>query len=384
MLIMATLPQSQSRWTNAFLDPMRQTGDPLADQAVGQVFAGGNIQSVNGLMQTLVENDGLVPESLPAAIRDYLAASGQLPEWADPALIRTGEQIFWRYGPQVIANLFCYSLPFCYAARKGVQVLWLTSRLYSNPTRRIIETAQAVVDVMQAGGLAPGGTGVRTAQKVRLMHAGVRYQIKAYQGWNPDFGTPVNQEDLAGTLLSFSWVVIDGLRRLGFPLTPAEQEAYLHSWKVVGHILGIRPDLIPSDVADAGALAQTIQHRQYAACPEGQGMAAALVGMMQQYVPGNLFDRTPAALIRYLLGDAHSDLLAIERTPAAEVLFEPLRSIDRILNQDLHAQAPVARLAEIFSRKLIDGLLWVARGGKRIPFTIPTELRQAWGVNWTA
>src|SRR5581483_7387456 len=134
------------------------------------------------------------------------------------------------YGPQVILNLFCYSLPFCYAARKGVQVVWLTSRRYTNPTRRIIETAQMVVDVMRPGGLSAGGTGVKTAQKVRLMHAGVRHQIHAYTGWNAEFGEPINQEDMAGTLMSFSWVVVDGLRRLGMGLNDAEAEAYLHAW----------------------------------------------------------------------------------------------------------------------------------------------------------
>ncbi|HUI54148.1 MAG TPA: oxygenase MpaB family protein [Bryobacteraceae bacterium] len=381
---MSTTPPPQPAWTNDLLDRMRGQADPLADQAVGQVFADGEIQAVNSLMQRLVENDGIPPDGLPDVIHAYLDQSDQLPEWADAALIKTGEDVFWKYGPQVIATLFCYSLPFCYAARKGVQVLWLTSRLYSNPTRRIIETAQMVVDVMRPGGLAAGGAGVRTAQKVRLMHAGVRRQIHAYQGWNPDFGEPINQEDMAGTLLSFSWVVVDGLRRLGIPVEDGEAEAYLHSWRVVGHILGIRPELMPTNMAGAATLAHTIQQRQYAACPEGQGMTAALIGMMQQYIPGNIFDSIPAALIRYLLGDANADLLAVEHKPPADVLIEPLRLIDAVVGKDLNASAPFARISEVFSRKLIDGIVWAGRGGKRIPFTIPTELRQAWGVNWTA
>src|SRR5262245_15657081 len=78
-------------------------------------------------------------------------------------------------GPEIIMTLFCYGLPSCYAAAKGVQVLALTTRLFSNPTRRVIETAQMVVDVMAPGGLAARGRGIRTAQKVRLMHAAVRY-----------------------------------------------------------------------------------------------------------------------------------------------------------------------------------------------------------------
>jgi ER-bound oxygenase mpaB/B'/Rubber oxygenase, catalytic domain len=382
-LNMGTSSQQPPPWSDDLLDQMRGIGDPMADEAVGQVFADGSIEAVNAMMRTLVENDGLVSEQLPSVIRDYLTQSGQLPEWADPALIKTGEDVFWKYGPQVIAALFCYALPFCYAARKGVQVLWLTSRLYTNPTRRIIETAQMVVDVMRPGGLAPNGTGVCTAQKVRLMHAGVRHQIHAYQAWNPEFGEPINQEDMAGTLLSFSWVIMDGLRRLGLPVGDAEAEAYLHSWKVVGHILGIRPDLVPTNIADAATLARTIQQRQYASSPEGQQMTAALIGMLQQYIPGNLFDSVPATLLRFWLGDANADLLAVDRMPPAEILLGPLRWVDSTVGRDLNACEPMARIGELFSRQLMDGIVWVGRGGKRIPFTIPTELRQTWGVNWT-
>ena len=381
---MGTTPQPQSSPIDELLDRMREVGDPPADEAVGKVFAAGNIQAVNAMMQALVDNDGIVPESLPEPVRAYLAGSAELPAWVDPDLIKAGEQVFWRYGPLVITNLLCYSLPFCYAARKGVQVLWLTSRLYTNPTRRIIETAQMVVDVMQPGGLAHGGAGVRTAQKVRLMHAGVRHQIHAYQAWNPEFGEPINQEDMAGTLLSFSYVVVDGLRRLGMPIDDREASAFLHAWRVVGHILGIRPELSPSNMDDAATLAHTIQRRQYAACPEGEDMTAALIGMMRHYVPGNLFDAVPAALVRHLLGDTHADLLGVRSRPAAEALIEPLRLIDALAGRKLHASEPVARTAEVFSRKLLEAIIWVGRGGKRIPFTIPTELRQAWGVNWTA
>ena len=176
--------------SDLFLDSMREVCDPLADDAVGQLFSAGDVKAVNGLMRTLVENDQPPPEALPPVIRDYLQKSEGLPTWADPAKIKVGEEVFWRLGPEAIANLLCYSLPFCYAARKGVQVLALTSRLYTNPTRRVIETAQMVVDVLRPGGLAPAGNGVRTAQKVRLMHAGVRHQIVSYPGWNPEFGKP--------------------------------------------------------------------------------------------------------------------------------------------------------------------------------------------------
>jgi hypothetical protein len=373
-----------ARWNDAQLDAMRQTQDPVADPVVAALFAAGQVDAVNSLMKTLVENDGLPPGALPASVADYLAATGGLPDWADPVKIAAGERVFWRYGPAIIAALTCYALPFCYAGRKGVQVLALTARLTSNPARRVIETAQMVVDVMRPGGLGAVGSGIRTAQKVRLMHAGVRCLIGRYPGWKPEFDLPINQEDLAGTLLSFSSITLDGLERLGYALSSDETEGYLHAWKVAGHILGIRPEMLPTDNADAAALAARIAARQFAACEEGQYMTRALVQMLQHVVPGDLFDAVPETLMRHFLGDRTADLLAVAPARAAEILLGPLELLVRAGSTLVHSSSEIARLHERFGRALIEGIVLVGRGGKRIPFTVPTELLQAWGVNWVA
>lgn len=376
--------EAKSRWSDAELDAMRQTQDPPADGVVAELFAAGQVDSVNRLMTTLVDNDGLVPDALPPLVRDYLARSEQLPEWTDPKKIETGERLFWRCGPAIVAILHCYSLPFCYAGRKGVQVLALTSRLYSNPTRRIIETAQMIVDVMRPGGLGSLGSGIRTAQKVRLMHAGVRLLIAKHAEWDPAFDRPINQEDMAGTLLAFSYITLDGLRQFGYVLTDEEADAYLHSWNVVGHILGIRPEMTAATYADAEALATHIAARQFAPCPEGQFMTAALVQMMQHIIPGNLFDGLPPLLMRHLLGDRTADVLGVANGKLSQFLTAPVRLLERARSDLFHQSNELAALHELFARALIQGILLVERGGKRIPFTIPTELLQAWGINWTA
>ena len=57
------------------------------------------------------------------------------------------------------------------------------------------------------------------------MHAAVRAQIlhgaedpvlnKAYRPWDQSLRKPINHEDLVGTLMSFSYIILDGLERLG-------------------------------------------------------------------------------------------------------------------------------------------------------------------------
>ena len=113
-----------------------------------------------------------------------------------------------------------------------------------------------IFDAMSVGGLEPGGRGIRSVQKVRLMHAAVRCLIQRSGQWNAEWGAPINQEDLAGTLMTFSWTVVDAIEKLSVVVTPEEAEAYLHAWKVAGAVLGIRAELLPRDMSDAELLAQ--------------------------------------------------------------------------------------------------------------------------------
>jgi hypothetical protein len=382
--------QTAAGWTDSFLGPMRQVGDPLADTVVENLFANNSIDAVNALMRSLVLNEYPEPSTFPPIVADYLKQLDQLPDWADMARIDTAQQVFWKYGPRLILILHCYALPFCYVGRNGVQVLALTGRLSGNSTRRILETAQLLVDVMSPGGLTgPQGRARRTTQKVRLMHAAIRHLVKQYPGWKNDFGLPVNQEDLTGTLMAFSWISLDGLRRIGVALTDAEWEAYLHCWQIVGHQLGLRDDMIPADSGSAEALCAAIARRQFGPCPEGKLMTKALIESVQYQLPGNLFNDAPGLLIRYFLGDEHAAMIGVEKTPLEQsglrnVLTVPLQIGGEVLTDLVHDSPAVAELAEKLGKLLINSIVLVQRDGNRPTFTIPKELKQQWGVNWTS
>jgi hypothetical protein len=49
--------------------------------------------------------------------------------------------------------------------------------------------------------------------------------------------------------------------------------------------------------------------------------------------------------------------------------------------KDSHA---LSALAQKLGRLLIDAMVYVERGGDRPSFSIPAQLRQQWGVNWTS
>jgi hypothetical protein len=371
-------------WTSETLQPLRNIGDPLADAVIDELFSDGGMPAMNTLMSGFVANEHPVPDSLPAAVRNYLLQSMELPAWADPALIKGGEDLFWRFGQQIILILTCYSLPFCYLGRNGVPVLAMTNRLSSNPKRRVVETAQMVVDCMSAGGLTTaGGRGRLTIQKVRLMHATIRRLAPASPSWKPEYGLPVNQEDLAGTLMSFSHIGLDGLEKLGTDLTDQDRQAYLHCWNVVGHLLGVHGDLLPADPARAKVLADGIAAHQFGPSQEGQDLTKALVDMMVHILPGDLFNKIPARMIRFFLGQQWAGWLGMNEVLPTEAAPQPDRIFGLTFGDMIEDSRVLGDIAERVGKLLIGSLMLVERGGDRPSFVIPTELRQVWGVNWT-
>jgi hypothetical protein len=381
-----------SKWSDALLDPMRELGDPLADGPVAAVLERGGADAVNALMQTLVRVDQPVPEEMPDEIRAYLVETLPLPDWADMGKIERGQQLFETWGLEIACCLFCASLPSAYAAAKGVQVLYLTARLATDPRRRVMETGQFLIDVANVGGLDENGKGRRAIQRVRLMHAAVRHLIKARNEltpgmWHPDWGTPINQEDLAGTRMSFSYVFCEPMCRLGVRVPAEDVEAYLHLWNVIGHLLGVRDELLVHDIADATALVDAIRRRQFEASPQGQELTRALLELMDELTPVHRLDGTIPPLIRHLIGDETADLLLIPKSDLADHLG-PLARLAKwffvhVLGQierDLPRYQLASRMAAPFGRDLLDTGLKLERGGDRASFDMPEHLARKWDL----
>ena len=57
---------------------------------------------------------------------------------------------------------------------------------------------------------------------------------------------PINQEDMAVTLLAFSYNVLVGVEAIrGAELPSGEQEAFLHLWRYMGHLMGVAEEHNP-------------------------------------------------------------------------------------------------------------------------------------------
>jgi uncharacterized protein (DUF2236 family) len=372
---------TRPRWNDAMLDAMRLVGDAPADAAIKAVFAEGQTEAARAFLTLtqLTNNDAPVPPSLPPALRDFLETTAVQP-MPHPLRIEAAQNLFADHGPEILTTLGCYALPDAYAARKGVKVLHRTAYLTKRPTQRIFRTMQMLIDVMGPGGLGPSGRGIRTTQKVRLFHATIRYHIQndPIDKWDhSSLGVPINQEDLAGTLLTFSYLAIDGLRKLGANITSDGAAAFFESWCAVGKLLGVLPEMIPGNLEEAAELKGIISRRQLAPSDEGRDMTKALIDMLKENSPPGL-SGVPVGLMRLFLEQEIADYLGIPDSELdrhiAGIIIEVGKFIDRDL-EDSYWQAMIFRR---YILHLIEYMIKREAGSEQDYFRIPTDLHKLW------
>jgi hypothetical protein len=356
---------------------MRQTADPVADAVVEAIYREGSIDAVNKLLASIFRTDEPIPPGLPEVAVRYFEDTSKLPGWADPWKIAAGARLFTRAGWSIGGALFCSSLPQAYASAHGARVLVQTQGMTKHVNQRIFETAQFLFDAIDEGALAPGGRGIRSAQRVRLMHAGIRHLLRARKDppWDSArLGVPVNQEDLVGTLMTFSVIPLEALALLGEQVSPSDAEAWIHTWNVVGALLGIRPELFPNTVADGTQLKLLVQSRQWGSSEDGRLLTRALVRMMQVYLP--LPARAlPVAMIRRLCGDRCAEILGLPTSLwryGIDALVWGMSPIERVMGVALQR-----RLFAPFTHFLMKGVVLAEREGKQARFRLPASLRRA-------
>jgi len=393
-------------WTDEFLQQMRQTADPLADDTISALFAQHGITAVNSLWNDLVANDELPPASSPPVIQAYFARSAEFPPWADFKLIAQGETFFEQRGVLCLGTLLGGSLPECYVLTDEADVLGTTRQLINKAHRRVFETTQLVVAVMKVGGLGRAGDGVRAAQKVRLMHAAIRHLILHTSGKQtlagpqktlpeavrqmPEWdtarqGLPINQEQMAYTLLTFSYVMLRAFKDLNIPVSADERAAYLHCWNVVGYIMGVKESLLARTFEDAGGLFSLVKERRMGESVAGKAMAQALLQCTHEIIqqdsdglfPPWILRNFPVVLMHLLLEQRTVALLDIGRLGFGEkMLLGVLRGLARIFEWGY--QKIVSRLGIRFGELILIHLTKLPPSGHRILFKIPDQLRTAW------
>jgi ER-bound oxygenase mpaB/B'/Rubber oxygenase, catalytic domain len=370
-------------YTHASLDALRQVGDELADATVAALFERGEVGKFNTLMRYFSTAGQALPEGLPDVAREYLNATSAPPAWVDWGEMEKARLFFIDNNVHISTALSFAAMPATYAIPHLAKLLSATHSL-EYPSRRMAETGQFTVWLMQPDAFEAGSRFVPAAQKVRLLHASIRHHLRREGRWDvAGLGTPICQEDMIGGQTGFSLLVLDSLHRLGIHMSVDGAESYYYAWRVVGAMLGVDVAAAPADLAAARQFTDLYLMRHMGPSPEGVRLTRQLIALYEEVVPGTVFDPVVGALVRYLTGDTVADWLEVPRTPWDTVVKAApalLGVLERIEDRSPLGAWALDRLGHLTSLLELSSLT----RGRVMQYAIPEQLKSEYGVTSAA
>ncbi len=371
-----------SKWSDdGFLDGLRQAGDPLADAAVARLSLEGGDHAVGRAFQHLQGNSTPIPAGAPPALHDFIAASGGLPADVDRARLAAGAAAFLQNALPSVVVLLASSLPRGYAAPCLTEILSISGDLERHPYDRLMGVVQLLVNVSADDGFAHDGRAVITAKKLRLLHAGIRVLTDRYRpDYRARFGVPVNHEDMLATIMAFSFLVVDGIGRLGLPLSRQEAEDFYYLWRVFAQLMGIHPpgqpddaSLIPADLTEAAEFYRAYVRRTNtmpASNPYGVTLTADTLAMMTALLPPMArrfgLGFAPSLCMTELMSPEELARVGCTPLPGHRLLKAALTVVLRIGQWSGHHDRFIAHVAHL----VLQGMAAVDRRGE-VEFSIP-------------
>ena len=302
--------------TKRSLNKQRLVGDGEADLLIKNTFASNQQGTLYGLLKLDEKVIDVQPDS---NLKKFLVIQKPQPVWFNQKRLQKGQQLFKQYALEMMALLGAMSLPYCYAASPGNKALYLSDKMRNSPGKRLMDTASFVIAVLTPGTLEDGESGHIHINKVRLIHALSRYYLQKQPTWNMDWGLPINQEDMAGTNLAFSYVILLGMQQSGFILSEREKEDFLYAWRYIGYQMNIDETLLPASFQEARQLATTIKTRNFKKTEEGIILTKELLSYYKVSVPPEQADLV-SSQIRFYLGDEVAEYIGIASDPIRDKL----------------------------------------------------------------
>jgi hypothetical protein len=375
-----------------FLDAQSKVKDPPADDLVASLFEADLAAKSLDLIAQIVQTGSSTHTDFQVRWRAFCESEDVGP--IDWETIARAERVFRQWGPQITLSLLFGSLAGGYAASHLAHLLLGVSRLESDPRRRVFETAQLLFDVLGPDGLKPGGRGRKTSERVRLMHAGVRHLMQEHAATQPghEFRTPngdlawdhrwgafINQELMAGTILTMSVQLLECLAKQGVRLSSEDQWAYVYTWFVAGQLMGVQPQLVPSTLDEARQFWEMTKERQFAYSPPGAELERHLLGAMARLIPLRGLRFIPRAMVWWLNGPEVARMVGLKPLSWNERLgFKAWLVAERSVSWLEVRNRFIRRWLGSAGIKSIQRLDGREMGHQREPFSIPAALAGEW------
>ena len=394
---MTTHNYAERKWADdQFLNGLRQQGDDEADECFAQLRDALQEKNFSELFQVLNTNDVIVPENMPNALHRFLNSTMKMPlvdaRPIDGERLTRGQRVFMTHALPAAMVLLLKSLPEGYAAPNLSRVLALSENLSQRPYRRLLGVLQMVINVSSVGGFDSTGKARVTVPKIRLLHAAVRKIVREHlKEYVTQYGVPINLEDMLGTVMGFSYLVITGIQQLKIGLSDDQAEDLYYLWRVFAQMMGIHPkgqpdssEYVPRNLAEAQLFYDSYRRRHYVHAldnQEGVRLAASNLQMMNDLLPQTPLRRLglrllPRIYMEELIGREGCERIGIEpvrflfMTKWLLKTFPPVWSrlwsvVDRV--------DPSDHLHENMSRVFFQGLINRELNGE-VTFQIPDTL----------
>jgi hypothetical protein len=297
---------------SAELDSFRLSGDKAADDLLAYMFVKHQHNLGKVWLPFLSDFDSFDISKQDEEVKVFFTTHASFPAFFDLKYTLRATEFYGKNQISIGIVLACYSLPYCYLGADGARVLGFSGRIQNQTTRRLQETGKYIQKVMKASNWE-NGKAIQVILKVRLMHAFWRLMILKSGNWNLDWGVPINQEDMLGTNLAFSLIVLRGLKKLGKSVEVNYEQAYLNHWALISHFMGIENELLVSSIKDAQILDQLIATRQFRSSDIGIELTAALQGAFLEISQNQSVADFFKAQSRFLLGSENADKLGIDK-----------------------------------------------------------------------
>ena len=226
-------------------------GDEPMDRLVEWMYSTGMGQARPLFEQALAGGIDSIANA-PEPLRDFFVRVETIPAWVDWKQIRRAELVMRSGGADGIYIARDIALLGGYMFAGFNQTLLRTGALEKGSNKRFAETMQWAMDVISDDGLADFGVGYRSTIRVRLIHGFVRRHVAAMPDWrSEDFGLPINQTDMAATLVGALIAPTAGALGMGMLIRPADLDAVAHLTRYVGWLIGVQDDFLPTSFRDA-------------------------------------------------------------------------------------------------------------------------------------
>ncbi len=226
-------------------------GDEPMDRLVEWMASIGTEQTRPLFERALNNGIASVPDA-PAPLREFFETYERQPQWVDRETLRMGQRALRRGGADGMYVARDVSLLGGYQFSGFNKTLLRTGALEKGSNKRFAETMQWAMDVISEDGLEPLGVGYRSTIRVRLIHSFVRRHVGAMADWRADdWGLPVNQTDMAATLVGALVAPAVGAVGMGVILSPSEYNAVAHLTRYVGWLIGVEDQWLPKDFRDS-------------------------------------------------------------------------------------------------------------------------------------